>query len=243
MTCPLLFSASDFLKRSERASAPVSDMSTDVASRLTVMGQQRRSLLRTLTQPLLRVSIRLAIVTLAVMTPVMAHATLPEGATAPDFTLNGALGGRLLNFSLHKQLNKGPVVLYFFPAAFTAGCTLEAHAFAEATPAFHAMGAAVVGVTAGNTDRVAEFSKEECRNRFAVLADPGAKVAARYDSQKTQGSFTLSTRTSYVVTPEGQIVLSFTSDDPEAHVQKTLDAVRAWRSTHPTPQHTTAKKP
>lgn len=83
-------------------------------------------------------------------------------------------------FSLQQALRKGPVVLYFFPAAFAKGCTLEAHAFAEATDDFIKLGATVVGVTAGNVDQVHEFSKLECRDKSAVAADPGAKVAAEY---------------------------------------------------------------
>ncbi|WP_244284864.1 peroxiredoxin [Acetobacter persici] len=162
-----------------------------------------------------------------------AHAALANGVTAPDFTLDGALGGKPIKFSLKEELKKGPVVLYFFPAAFTSGCTLEAHAFAEAIPTFQKLGATVVGVTAGNSERVAEFSKEECRSAFPVLADPGAKVAGLYDSQKTQGDFVLSTRTSFVITPEGRIVLSYTSGDPETHVQKTLEAVQVWRVAQP----------
>src|SRR3546814_19258863 len=75
-----------------------------------------------------------------------------------------------------------PVVLYFFPAVFTPGCTIEAHLFAEASDDFNKLGARVVGVTAGNIERVAEFSKSECRDKFAVAAAPGAKVAAKYDS-------------------------------------------------------------
>lgn len=74
------------------------------------------------------------------------------------------------------------MVLYFFPAAFAKGCTLEAHAFAEATDDFIKLGATVVGVTAGNVDQVDEFSKLECRDKFAVAADPGVKVAAEYQT-------------------------------------------------------------
>ncbi|MFT8309103.1 peroxiredoxin [Acetobacter malorum] len=173
-----------------------------------------------------------ALLATGAMTPV-AHAALANGTTAPDFTLDGALGGKPIKFSLKEELKKGPVVLYFFPAAFTSGCTLEAHAFAEAIPTFKKLGATVVGVTAGNVDRVAEFSKEECRSAFPVLADPGAKVAGLFDSQKTQGSFALSSRTSFVITPEGKIVLSYTSGDPETHVQKTLEAVQVWRVAQP----------
>ena len=104
-----------------------------------------------------------------------AHAALEVGDKAPDFSLQGALGGKPLTFSLQQALQKGPVVLYFFPAAFTKGCTLEAHAFAEATDDFKKLGATVVGVTAGNVDQVDEFSKLECRDKFAVAADPGQK--------------------------------------------------------------------
>ena len=90
-----------------------------------------------------------------------AHAALKPGAKAPDFTANAALGGKPFAFSLNEALKKGPVVLYFFPAAFTSGCTLEAHAFAEATPEFEKLGATVIGVTAGNVDQLADFSKEQ----------------------------------------------------------------------------------
>ncbi|MCG4272607.1 peroxiredoxin [Acetobacter senegalensis] len=159
-----------------------------------------------------------------------ALAALAQGEAAPDFTLQGALGGKPLTFSLKDALKKGPVVLYFFPAAFTKGCTLEAHAFAEATEDFAKQGATVVGVTAGNVDRVAEFSKEECRSKFAVLADPGAKVAGLYKSLSSQGTFLHSDRSSYVITPDDKIVLSYTSQDPETHVSKTLDAVTAWHA-------------
>lgn len=99
-----------------------------------------------------------------------AGAALPVGAKAPAFELQGALAGKPIAFSLQQALQKGPVVLYFFPAAFTAGCTIEAHAFAEATDEFNKMGATVIGVTAGNTDQVSDFSKLECRDKFAVAA-------------------------------------------------------------------------
>src|SRR6201994_3546468 len=106
----------------------------------------------------------LAILLAAGPTPVFA--ALPVGASAPLFAAKGALGGKPFAFSLAKQLKKGPVVLYFFPAAFTAGCTIEAHEFAEATDTFNRLGATIVGVTAGNVDRVAEFSSLECRDKF-----------------------------------------------------------------------------
>jgi thioredoxin-dependent peroxiredoxin len=158
-----------------------------------------------------------------------ALAALPEGAKAPDFQLNAALGGKPMTFSLAKALSQGPVVLYFFPAAFTQGCTIEAHEFAEATDEFKKLNATVIGVTAGNIDRVAEFSKVECRDKFAVAADPGAKVAAQYQSQFTaKNGAVLAERTSYVIAPDGKILLSYTDASPEKHIQKTMNAVKAW---------------
>ncbi|MBP2158838.1 MULTISPECIES: peroxiredoxin [Asticcacaulis] len=157
-----------------------------------------------------------------------AFAGLPEGAKAPDFTLQAALAGKPTTFTLKNALKKGPVVLYFFPAAFTAGCTLESHKFAEANDDFNKLGATVVGVTAGNVDRVAEFSKTECRDKFAVAADPGAKVAAQY--QSTMEGKQISDRTSYVIAPSGKILLSYTDRNPEAHITKTMEAVRTYKA-------------
>ncbi|MEN0616054.1 peroxiredoxin [Klebsiella indica] len=162
-----------------------------------------------------------------------AHAALPVGAKAPDFELQGALAGKPLTFSLKKALQKGPVVLYFFPAAFSAGCTIEAHDFAEATDDFNKMGATVVGVTAGNTAQVSDFSRLECRDKFAVAADPGAKVAARYQTLIEMKGKTLSDRTSYVIAPDGDILLSYTDRNPETHIEKTLAAVKQYDASHP----------
>ena len=164
---------------------------------------------------------------------VSASAALPVGAKAPDFTLQGALAGKPLTFSLQQALQKGPVVLYFFPAAFSAGCTIEAHAFAEATDNFTKMGATVIGVTAGNTDQVSDFSKLECRDKFAVAADPGAKVAAEYQTTMQMKGKTLSDRTSYVIAPNGDILLSYTDRNPETHIDKALDAVKQYDAAHP----------
>lgn len=163
--------------------------------------------------------------------PAQGIAALQQGAQAPDFTLNAAQGGKPFSLSLKTALKKGPVVLYFFPAAFTPGCTVEAHLFAEASDDFGKLGARVVGVTAGNIERVAEFSKSECRDKFAVAADPGAKIAARYDAtMKTADGRTLSNRTSYVIAPNGAILLSYTDSKPQAHIEKTMAAVRAWKA-------------
>lgn len=165
--------------------------------------------------------------------PAQGIAALQQGAKAPDFTLNAAQGGKPFSLSLKQTLKKGPVVLYFFPAAFTTGCTMEAHLFAEANDDFNRLGARVVGVTAGNIDRIAEFSKSECRDKFAVAADPGARVAAKYDTtMQGPNKTTLSNRTSFVIAPNGAILLSYTDSKPQAHIEKTLAAVRAWKAKH-----------
>jgi peroxiredoxin len=165
--------------------------------------------------------------------PAQGIAALQRGAKAPDFTLNAAQGGAPFVLSLKQTLKKGPVVLYFFPAAFTTGCTMEAHLFAESNDDFNRLGARVVGVTAGNIDRIAEFSKSECRDKFAVAADPGARIAAKYDTTiPGPNKTTLSNRTSFVIAPNGTILLSYTDSKPQAHIEKTLAAVRAWKASH-----------
>ena len=157
-----------------------------------------------------------------------AHATLPVGAVAPEFTAQAALGGKTFPFDLSKALARGPVVLYFFPAAFTSGCTKEAHDFAEATADFTKAGATIVGVTGGNTDRVAEFSKVECRDKFAVVADPGAKIAKQYGATIpiVTDAKGYSSRTSFVIAKDGKIALVFSDMSPDKHVDMTLAEVK-----------------
>ena len=160
-----------------------------------------------------------------------ALAALQVGAKAPDFTAQAALGGKEFTFSLAEALKKGPVVLYFFPAAFTPGCTQEAHDFAEASDKFAALGATVIGVTAGNANRVTEFSSVECRNKFAVAADPDEKIIKTYDAvlkKKPEWS----DRTSYVIAPDGTILMSYTNLNPDEHVTRTMAAVKSWRDAH-----------
>ncbi len=108
---------------------------------------------------------------------------------------------------------------------------MEAHLFAESSDDFNRLGARVVGVTAGNIDRVAEFSKSECRDKFAVAADPGAKIAAKYDTVlRRPNQPAISSRTSFVIAPNGTILLSYTDSKPQAHIEKTMAAVRAWKA-------------
>jgi thioredoxin-dependent peroxiredoxin len=176
-----------------------------------------------------------AIVTAGVMAGLAAapaHASLAVGAKAPDFDLKAAQAGKEFDFSLANALKKGPVVLYFFPAAFTTGCTVEAHDFAEATDKFTALGATVIGVTSGNADRVTEFSSVECRNKFAVAADPDQKVVKAYDAVLARKP-EYSDRTSYVIAPDHTILMVYTDLNPDKHVDMTMDAVKKWKAAHP----------
>ncbi|HEY2177604.1 MAG TPA: peroxiredoxin [Caulobacteraceae bacterium] len=161
-----------------------------------------------------------------------ALAALAVGDKAPDFSAPASMAGKAFSFSLAEALKKGPVVLYFFPAAFTKGCTIEAHEFAEAQPQYKALGATLIGVTAGNIDRLTEFSVSECRSKFPVAADPQAKIAGEYKS--TLAIFPgHSDRTSYVIAPDGRVLLAYSNLNPDDHVAKTLEAVKAWRTKHP----------
>jgi thioredoxin-dependent peroxiredoxin len=160
-----------------------------------------------------------------------AFAALKEGDSAPNFTAQAFVGGKPFQFDLARALKKGPVVLYFFPAAFTKGCTIEAHEFADAAEQYQKMGATLIGITAGNVDRVGDFSTVECRAKFPVAADPGAKIAETYHSKMAVLPY--SERTSYVIAPNDKVILAYTDMAPDQHVSKTLDAVKTWRTAHP----------
>lgn len=167
---------------------------------------------------------------------VPAAAELAPGARAPDFTAEGALGGKPFTVNLHAALKKGPVVLYFFPAAFTGGCNAEAHAFAEASDDFRKAGATVIGMTAGNVDRIVEFSADTklCSGKFAVAAATPAIIAS-YGVllKKPDGTpTTITSRTSYVIAPNGKILFAHTDMSPADHITMTLAAVRKYRAAH-----------
>ncbi|HEV2570033.1 peroxiredoxin [Sphingomonas sp.] len=157
-----------------------------------------------------------------------AQAALARGAVAPDFTTQGALAGKPFPFSLKQALKKGPVVLYFFPAAFTPGCTIEAHEFAEATPEFNRLGATVVGVSADSIDKLQRFSVEECRNKFAVATATPAMIKAYDVALQVRPGMT--NRTSYVIAPNGKIVHAYTAMSPQGHVSGTMAAVKKWKA-------------
>src|SRR6201996_5813695 len=138
------------------------------------------------------------------------YAALPQGAQAPDFTTEATLAGKPFKFSLADALKNGPVVLYFYPAAFTKGCTIEAHNFAEATDKFKALGATVIGVSHDNIETLNKFSVSECRNKFAVASDADQKIMKSYDAVlwlKPE----YANRTSYVIAPDGKIIYTSTA--------------------------------
>ena len=153
-------------------------------------------------------------------------AAMKPGDVAPTFTAQAAMGGEEFTFSLADALKKGPVVLYFFPKAFTKGCTAEAHDFAEAAERYKAAGATLIGMSADNIDTLHKFSTQECSSKFPVAADPDLKVIKSYDTVLTlQSGATVADRVSYVIAPDGKIVYAYASRDPDKHVANTLAEV------------------
>ena len=164
---------------------------------------------------------------------VPAVATLSLGARAPDFTTRGAMAGKVVDVHLAALLKKGPVVLYFFPAAFTGGCNAEAHAFAEAIPAFTKAGATVIGMSADDVPTLQRFSSEKCAGAFTV-ASAGPKVVSEYDVAlgKQVNGHDATRRTSYVIAPDGRVAFVHDDFDPSRHVEMTLAAVKALPGRH-----------
>ncbi len=165
---------------------------------------------------------------IALLAAAPAMAALAPGAKAPNFATQGALAGKPFNVTLANLLKKGPVVLYFFPAAFTPGCTAEAHEFAEKTASFKQAGATVLGIAADKIEDLQRFSVEECRNKFAVAVGTPTIIKG-YDVVLPQLN-TRSNRTSYVIAPNGQIIYAYSDMDYRNHVSNTLRAVQAWQS-------------
>ncbi len=161
----------------------------------------------------------------ASLAAVPANAALKVGDKAPDFSTTGAVGGKEFKVHLAEQLKKGPVVLYFFPKAFTSGCTAEAHAFSESIGDFKKAGAQVIGMSADNVDTLKDFSVKECRSAFPVAtATPDTQKAYDVAWAAHPG---ITTRTSYVIDRKGKIVMVHDDLDFSQHVAKTLAAVQA----------------
>jgi thioredoxin-dependent peroxiredoxin len=172
-----------------------------------------------------------SVLTLLLVAAPGAHAALPNGATAPDFTAEASLGGNTYTFSLADALKKGPVVLYFYPAAFTSGCTIEAHDFAKAMPRFKALGATVIGVSHDGIAKLQRFSVSECRKQFPVASDASGTIMKEYDAVLAKYP-QYANRTSYVIAPGGKILYSYTNLNPADHVANTMAAVRRWDQAH-----------
>jgi peroxiredoxin len=175
-----------------------------------------------------RIILGLTAAAMAALSASAASAALKPGDAAPDFSAPASIGGTEFNFSLAEALKKGPVVLYFYPAAFTKGCTIEAHEFADAIDQYKALGATVIGVSHDDIKKLDEFSTSECRSKFAVAADPDLKVIKAYDAVLAVKP-DLSDRISYVITPDWKIAYVYAAMDPTKHVENTLAAVKAWR--------------
>ncbi|MFS3134958.1 peroxiredoxin [Gluconacetobacter sacchari] len=188
----------------------------------------RSDILRRATRLGMALPVAMALSYMAVTSLSPARAALPLGSTAPLFDAPASLGGKQFRFSLAEALKKGPVVLYFYPAAFTRGCTIEAHDFADAMDQFQALGATVIGVSMDDIAKLDRFSVSECRSRFPVASDPAGKIASSYDSKMPLLHY--ANRTSYVIAPNGHILYAYSAMAPEGHISGTLAALRAWKS-------------
>src|ERR1700755_2901519 len=151
-----------------------------------------------------------------------AFAALKPGDKAPDFTAQATLGGNEFTFSLADQLKKGPVVLYFFPKAFTSGCSAEAHAFSASIAKFRKAGAQAIRMSASDLKTLHDFSTEECRSAFPVATATPA-IQKEYDVAWAEHPG-ITTRTSYVIDRKGKIVMVHDDLDFSQHVSKTLAA-------------------
>jgi thioredoxin-dependent peroxiredoxin len=156
---------------------------------------------------------------------VPANAALKVGDKAPDFTTTGAVGGKEFKIHLAQQLRKGPVVLYFFPKAFTSGCTAEAHAFSESIANFKKAGAQVIGMSADDLKTLHDFSTKECRSAFPV-ATATPEIQKGYDVAWAAHPG-ITTRTSYVIGRDGKVVMVHDDLNFAEHVAKSLAAVKA----------------
>jgi len=182
---------------------------------------------------------------LAALAATPAMAALKPGDMAPDFTAQGSLGGKPFTFNLKQALKKGPVLVYFYPSAYTGGCDLEAHTFAEESAKFTAAGAQILGVSADNLDRLKVFSADPnfCAGKFPIASDADTKIAASYDlavgaartgAKDVRGQeigHAFIERVTYVIGKDGKILATLSSKtdglSPDQHVEKSLAIVAA----------------
>ncbi|HXE38262.1 MAG TPA: peroxiredoxin [Azonexus sp.] len=176
-----------------------------------------------------------------------AHAALKEGDVAPDFTTQAALAGKTFSFSLKETLKKGPVVVYFYPSAYTHGCNIQAHTFAEKHDQFVAAGATIVGVSLDSLARLKEFSADPdfCAGKLVVASDADGRIAKAYalkvgeavtgakDTRGVEIDHGFAERTTFVVTPDGKIAATIGGLSPAANVDQALLKVRQLGAARP----------
>jgi peroxiredoxin len=169
-----------------------------------------------------------------------AFAALPEGETAPEFTATGALDGKVVRYVLKEALKEGPVVVYFYPSAFTSGCNVQAHEFAVRQEEFKAAGASVVGVSLDDIQRLQAFSAdpEYCAGKLTVVSDADGSIAKAYnisvraalpDRKDTRGApieHGFAERATFVIGQDGRIATTIGGLSPTANVEQTLKAVQ-----------------
>lgn len=169
-----------------------------------------------------------------------ALAALPEGVTAPDFKAQASLAGKAFNYSLRDALKKGPVVVYFYPSAYTGGCNIQAHDFAVNRDKFSAANASVIGVSLDSIARLNDFSADPnyCAGKIVVASDADGKIAKAFEltvreaaagKKDTRGieiTHGFAERTTFVITPDGKIAATLTNLAPSANVAKALEVVQ-----------------
>lgn len=163
-----------------------------------------------------------ALIAVAAATPALA--ALKVGDKAPDFKLQTATNGKVSAFALKDHLKSGPVVVYFYPRAFTGTCSLEARTFADNMAKFKALKVTVLGVSTDEIQKVTEFSKADCQGKFPVAADTDAKVAKAYDT-KIAG-MNMASRVSYLITPDYKVAAVHEAGDGVSHPMKMLEAAQ-----------------
>lgn len=162
---------------------------------------------------------------MGLMASQQAMAALKVGDKAPDFKVMAATNGKVQAFSLDEALEKGPVVVYFYPKAFTAGCSLEAHQFSEAMEQFKALHVTVIGISADDIPTLQRFSQADCQGKFPVGADPKASVAQSFDAKIP--AVDMASRVSYLITPDHKIAFVHNDMSANLHVTKLLEAAKA----------------
>jgi thioredoxin-dependent peroxiredoxin len=173
-----------------------------------------------------------------------ATAALKPGDEAPDFSAEASLAGKQFQFSLADALRKGPAVVYFYPSAFTKGCDLEAHTFAQDKDKFDAANATIIGVSADSIERLDAFSADPnyCAGKFPVASDPEHKIATSYNLTASSGkpgmkdvrgsdiNHDFIERVTYVIGTDHKIVATLSSANdkisPDQHVEKALAIVQ-----------------